>query len=139
MSEGMTAGEHQMPPHLERYLESLNDPGRDVTPHAAQGRTAETAPLTVPHDPPRDLYIALSRHSGAIQADGHVNPADAARWKQAQTELADLIRAENRGVTRDPEAAALLPDELGPWMEKRVAELRQAESGEPALEIEPPG
>jgi hypothetical protein len=66
---------------------------------------------------------------------GHVDPAAAARWHQAQSELVGLIRADNRVLDRAPEAERLLPDSLGDWIEKRVAELEEAEASE--LEIDP--
>ena len=116
------AGEHELPPHLARYVEAAAGDGarrypapasgHETTPHAAQGRT------------------------GAIQADGHVDPAAAARWHQAQTELAGLIREENQAIARDPEATPLLPGGLGPWLEQRVSQLEQAGKSEPG--IEPP-
>jgi hypothetical protein len=64
----------------------------------------------------------------AIGPDGHVDPAAAARWHKAQTELVGLIREENQIIAQDPAAEPLLPDELAPWMASRVAELEQEES-----------
>jgi hypothetical protein len=83
-------------------------------------------------------HVAPSRHAEA----GHVDPAAAARWHQAQAELVDLIREDNRGLDRPPEAdREPLPDSLADWMEKRVDELEQAEVDEPEAEagIEPFG
>ena len=111
----MTTGEYELPPHLARYLDSLSDPP------AADPAAPEAPPKTTlpgPGTPP------------AIQADGHVDPAAAARWHQAQTELAALIRAENR-LSAGPGREALLPASLADWMENRVAELEQAEASQP--------
>jgi hypothetical protein len=109
------------------------DPGRYLAPDRAQGHTAGTAHVAVPDGAARDVHAAPSRHADAGQEAGHVDPAAAARWHQAQTELAGLIRAEGRTLAADPQAAALLPDGLGPWMEQRVAELEQAEASEPEI------
>jgi hypothetical protein len=93
--------------------------GHDVSGYLAPA-SAETA-------------CTATEASEAGQEAGHVDPAAAARWHQAQTELAGLIRAEGRTLAADPQAAALLPGELGPWMEQRVAELEQAETAEPGI------
>jgi hypothetical protein len=124
----MTAGDHEMPQHLERYVASVSDPGKaaDASPRLT---------ITPGYDPGRYLVPAGTETAGAtpapeaIQPDGHVDPAAAGRWHQAQTELVVLIRAEGRTLAADPEAAAVLPDELGPWMEQRVAELAEPEIG----------
>jgi hypothetical protein len=91
-----------------------------------------------PHDVPGHQVVGAHSaypHPGAEA--GHVDPAAAARWHQAQSELVGLIRADNRVLDRAPEAARLLPDSLGDWMEKRVAELEEAEVSE--LGIDPFG
>jgi hypothetical protein len=55
--------------------------------------------------------------------------AQAERWRTAQAELAALIREENRTLDRMPEAGrGALTDNLGNWMEQRVAELAPAEA-----------
>ncbi|HET6190485.1 MAG TPA: hypothetical protein VFE59_26215 [Trebonia sp.] len=155
----MTTGDHKMPPHLERYVDAATDashrltitPGYDVAqylegrqepaPEVAQGRTADAAHVAVPDGAARDVYVGVTRHAArtepgtanpapeAIQPDGHVDPAAAGRWHQAQTELVELIHAEGRTLAADPQAAPVLPDELGPWMEQRVAELAEPEIG----------
>jgi hypothetical protein len=125
----MTAGDHEMPPHLARYLESLGGPAEvterphlTVTPGYDVGQYLEGRQEPVPD-------AARARPAEAGQETGHVDPAAAGRWHQAQTELVELIRAEGRTLAADPEAAAVLPDELGPWMEQRVAELADPEIG----------
>jgi hypothetical protein len=124
----MTAGDHEMPPHLVRYVASLSDPvaaaddgprlkitpGYDVGQYLASART-EAAPA------------APAPASEAIHADGHVDQAAAARWHRAQTELVGLIRAEGRTLAANPDAAPVLPDSLADWMEQRVSQLEQAE------------
>jgi hypothetical protein len=177
-SNDMTADDHEMPPHLARYLASLGEPGKTaeppdpvdgariaVTPGSDIGQylTAEGEPpgvwgglaaaglgLSGKVDPaiarslfrdPDTVLPALAARAdpaapSAIQADGHVDPAAAARYRQAQTELVGLIRAENRARAADPQAASVLPDKLGAWMEQRAAELDQAEADQPG--IEPP-
>jgi hypothetical protein len=70
----------------------------------------------------------------ASRENGHVDQAAAARWHQAQTELADLIREENRIVGQPAEAARVLPDSLADWMSTRVSQLEQAS---PELEASP--
>ena len=78
--------------------------------------------------------LAASR----VQADpgaGHVDPAAAARWHQAQTELVDQIRADNRVLNRAPEAERTLPPSLADWMTSRVTELEQAEATQPEAEL----
>jgi hypothetical protein len=171
----MTAGDHEMPPHLERYLDSLGSPAKAVEPPAPGdgarfavtpgsdigqyltaeeeppgiwigqgaadlGLTGEVDPATARslcQDPDAVLPILAARAAPAaapaIQADGRVDPAAAARWHQAQTELAGLIRAEGRTLAADPEAAPVAPAELAPWLEQRVAELEQAEADEPEI------
>lgn len=132
----MTAGEHELPPHLARYLDSLSDPaavgaarltitpgydaGQYLTGHSAPAAAVTAQKITLPG--PRAL--------SAIQADGHVDPAAAARWHQAQAELTALIRAQNR-LSADAGRAALLPASLADWMENRAAELEQAEATQP--------
>jgi hypothetical protein len=85
------------------------------------------APIT-----PTAPGIAQGRHAEA----GHVDPASAARWHQAQTELVGLIREESRTIDHVPEAdrKELLPASLGDWMAARVTELEQAEAEEPEIE-----
>jgi hypothetical protein len=123
----------EMPPHLARYVASLSDPVK------ADGARARLT-IAAGYDAGRYLAPASAATAGAAPAPGasqeagHVDPA-AARWHQAQTELAGLIRAEGRTLAADPEAAAVLPDKLGPWMEQRVAELEQAEADEPEIEL----
>lgn len=102
----------------------------------------------------RDLpYAVMTRHAEAGQeittsvpvlaeADqeaGHIDPAAAARWHQAQSELASLIREENQAIGQGPEAQreALLPDSLADWLAMRVAQLEHPEAIEP--EIDPIG
>lgn len=134
----MTTGEYELPPHLARYLDSLSDPGcgrrrrsppedhcrvpRGPVPHRPRGPVAAAVPPAIALPDPGA--------PSAIQADGHVDPADAARWHQAQAELAALIRAENR-LSADAGLVALLPASLTEWMENRVAELEQAEASQP--------
>ena len=163
----MTAGEHEMPPHQERYLEALGDPGKVSEPPAPAATTGKGYRVTItpgydaghyldqvgtpipgqqiPWGVQRDLYTKPcgttaepntdpARHAEAIEADGHVDPVAAARWRQAQTELAGLIREQNQATARDPQATPVLPDKLGPWMENRVAELEQAAASEPEIE-----
>ena len=153
----MTAGEHEMPLHLVRYVDSLSapaaatgdgsrltitpgtdvdqhlapGPGQGITAPEAQGAAFGAARLTVPDSAARDLDVAPPRRTAAIQADGHVDPAAAARWHQAQTELVGLIQEESRASVDQPDAdrAAVLPDSLADWMENRVTELEQSEPG----------
>lgn len=70
----------------------------------------------------------------ATREDGHVDPAAAGRWHQAQTELAGLIREDNRILDQAPETERALPGSLSDWMASRVAELEQAETAEPEAE-----
>jgi hypothetical protein len=138
----MTTGEHELPPHLARYLDSLSEPataaeaprltitaGYDEGQYLT-GRVTPAAAVT----PPKTTRPGPGA-SSAIQADGHVDPAAAARWHQAQAEMAALIRAENRLSAGHPDAgrAELLPASLADWMENRVAELEQAEASQPGI------
>lgn len=181
----MTAGEHEMPPHLARYLDGLGDPGKVAEPPDMVATTGDGVRLTVTpgydvdqiidatgesrgiwagsaaaklgltgevdpdavralyHHPDTVVDLApvtaeavgtTSAPAEASQKAGHVDPAAAARWHQAQTELVGLIHRENRILGQDPEARRLLPDSLGDWMENRVAELEQAEASEPEID-----
>jgi hypothetical protein len=124
----MTTGEHEMPPHLERYVASLTDP----RPVADASPRVTTTPV---YDAGRYLFPAPAapEASESGQESGHIDPAAAARWHQAQTELAGLIRAEGRTLAADPQAAPVLAGELAVWMEQRVAGLEQAETAEPEI------
>lgn len=134
----MTAGDHEMPPHVARYLEAVSgasltadaNPSVTITPvydvdQYLTNRAAPAAAGTRPKIPLPDS----GEHTGAIQADGHVDPAAAARWHQAQTEMVGLIREENRASIDQPAAgrAPVLPDSLADWMETRVSQLERAE------------
>lgn len=130
----MTTGEHELPPHLARYLASLSDPA------AATGdapRLTITAGYHVGQylPPARTETAPTTPAAEASQGNGHVDPAAAARWRQAQAEMAALIRAGNRLGTGHPVPgrAALLPASLADWMENRVAELEQAEASQPEI------
>lgn len=141
----MTAAGHEMPPHVARYVDGLTEPGSVAERPDPAATTGDGTRVTVTpmfdvgyyldqvgdHIPGRvDVPHAVpSRHAEA----GHVDPAAAARWRQAQTEMVGLIREENRAIAQDPEAERVLPDSLGAWMENRVAELEQAELGEPEI------
>jgi hypothetical protein len=81
----------------------------------------------------------INREAGgqpeAVQETGHINPATAARCRQAQTELVGLIRGESRALGQEPEAERqVLPASLADWLAGRVAELEQAEANEPEIE-----
>jgi hypothetical protein len=132
----MTAGEHEMPPHLARYVASLSDPGKAAD---ASPRLTIAAGYDADHylRPASTETVRATAAPEASQPAAHVDPAAAARWHQAQTELAGLIRAENRARAADPHVASVLPGKLGAWMEQRAAELEQAEADQPG--IEPPG
>lgn len=71
----------------------------------------------------------------AVQETGHIDPAAAARYRQAQAELVGLIRDENRAIGQQPQAdrEKLRPPSLADWLDNRVAELEQAEAGEPEI------
>lgn len=60
-----------------------------------------------------------------------VDPAEAARWRSAQAELASLTRLENRVFLRPEADREALPDKLGTWMEQRLSQIEQdgAEAG----------
>lgn len=128
----MTTGEHELPPHLARYLASLSEP-------AATTGDAPRLTITAGYDPGQYLSrpetVPAAPAAEASQEAGHVDPAAAARWHQAQAEMAALIRAENRLGTGHPGPgrAALVPGSLANWMENRVAELGQAEASQPEI------
>jgi hypothetical protein len=108
-------------------------------PYAGPGQVI-TVPGEVPEATVRGLpHAGMTRHREAGQESGRVDPAAAAWWHQAQTELAGLIRQEARTTDQVPEAGGepLLPGSLGDWMEQKVAELEQAQATEP--EIDPVG
>jgi hypothetical protein len=114
-----------MPPHLVRYVASLTDPGQ-VAETPAPAAAADDAPsLTITAGPEAGHVDQAA--PDAIQADGHVDQGAAARWHQAQTELAGLIREEGRTLAANPDAAPVLPDQLAPWLEQRVSQLEQTE------------
>jgi hypothetical protein len=136
----MTAGGHEMPPHLVRYLDSFGDPAASI--QTAPPGIWASSPLSQLGLSPQEFAVAAgwipdTAPSSAIQADGHVDPAAAARWHQAQTELVGLIREENRVGLDQPEAERreLLPDSLGDWTARRVCELEEAEADQPEAEL----
>jgi hypothetical protein len=117
--------------NVMRALGSL--PEGDVTTEQIREAVGSAAPEAV-----WPVALPDPGPSAAIGADGHVDPAAAARWHQAQTELAGLIREENRTAGLDqPEAdrKELLPDSLGDWMARRVCELEEAEADQPEAEL----
>jgi hypothetical protein len=128
----MTTGEHELPPHLARYLASLSQP-------AAAGEAARLTMAAgydvgqyLPHA--RTQAAPAAAATAASQGNGHVDPAVASRWHRAQAEMVALIRAENRLSLDHPAVrAALLPASLADWMENRVAELEQAEASQPEI------
>lgn len=80
-------------------MASLSDPGNaaDAGPRLtiAAGYDANHYPV-----PARTQTARAIQAPEGDQEAGHVDPATAARWRQAQTELAGLIRVEHR--TRKP-------------------------------------
>ena len=76
-----------------------------------------TVRLVVPEEAVRDLPSAgMTRHAEAAPETGHVDPAAAGRWHQAQSELASLIRDETQTIGQaGAEREVLLPDSLADW------------------------
>jgi hypothetical protein len=130
----MTAGEHELPPHLARYLAVLSEPAA-ATGDAPRLTVAAGYDVGQYLPPARTETVPATPAAEASQEAVHVDPAAAARWHQAQAEMAALIRAENRLGTGHPGPgrAALLPASLADWMENRVAELGQAEASQPEI------
>ena len=70
----------------------------------------------VPEEAVRDVpHAGMTRHVEAAPETGHIDPAAAARWHQAQSELASLIRDENQAIGQVPEGEreVLLPRQPG--------------------------
>ncbi len=94
--------------------------------HAGAAEAANQARAELGRRGPVRYDGTQAQSTPGLRGDRAVDPAQAGRWRAAQAELADLIRAEN---TLFPEAEAgrePLPDELGTWMDHRVAEMEQA-------------
>lgn len=100
-------------------------PGFDVDNHL--GQAGEPVPG-------QGIDREVAGQPEAVQETGHIDPAAAARYRQAQAELVGLICDENRAVGQQPQPEReALPASLADWLDNRVAELEQTEAGEPEI------